>query len=383
MSNKKPAEKNSLQVLSSISGVSAEDWNRLAGDNPFVSHAFLHALEASGCVTRESGWEPRHLALYENNQLVGAMPLYLKFHSYGEYIFDWAWADAYQRSGLKYYPKLLCAVPFTPVTGPRLLAHTAAHRHALIRGALALAHEMNVSSFHCLLPPDEHALEMKQCELMGRDSIQFHWRNDSYENFDDFLASMSHDKRKKIKQERRKVAEAGVTFRWLRGAEISAQDWDFFTRCYDHTYHMHRSTPYLNREFFGRIGESMPQNVLLIVAEREGRAIGAALNIHNDHHLYGRYWGALEYVPSLHFEACYYQAIAFCIAEKIAVFEGGAQGEHKLARGLLPVKTSSAHWLAHPEFAKAIENYLARESGGIEKYIDELNDSSPFKTTEK
>jgi uncharacterized protein len=382
MSNQNQAEKNSVQVHSSIGDIPKQDWNRLAGDNPFVSHEFLHALETAGCVTRESGWDPRHLALYENNQLVGAMPLYLKFHSYGEYIFDWAWADAYQRSGLKYYPKLLCAVPFTPVTGPRLLAETAARRNSLLLGALALAHEMNVSSFHCLLPEEDQAIEMDHQGLMRRDSIQFHWRNGGYGHFDDFLASMSHDKRKKIKQERRKVAEAGVVFRWLRGADITSHDWNFFTRCYDHTYHMHRSTPYLNREFFGRIGDTMPQNILLIIAERAGKAIGAALNIHNEHHLYGRYWGALEYIPGLHFEACYYQAIAFCIAQKIAVFEGGAQGEHKLARGLLPVKTSSSHWLAHPEFSKAIENYLQRESGGIEKYIDELNDSSPFKAAD-
>ncbi len=368
-------------MIDSIDAIESADWNRLAGDNPFASYEFLAALEQSGCVSRESGWQPRHLVLYENEQLVGAMPLYLKFHSYGEYIFDWAWADAYERSGLKYYPKLLSAIPFTPVTGPRAMAATPEHRRALVQGALDLAREMNVSSFHCLLPADEHAKEMTQQGLMRRDSVQFHWCNNGYGCFDDFLAGMNHEKRKKIKQERRRISEAGVSFRWQRGAEITSEDWDFFTKCYQHTYRMHRSTPYLNREFFGKIGETMPQNILLIVAIKDGQPIGAALNIHNAHHLYGRYWGALEYVPGLHFEACYYQAIAFCIAEKIAVFEGGAQGEHKLARGLLPVKTASVHWLAHPEFSKAIENYLQRESGGVEKYIDELSDSSPFKAS--
>jgi uncharacterized protein len=318
--------------------------------------------------------------LYENEILFGAMPLYLKFHSYGEYVFDWAWADAYERSGLKYYPKLLSAIPFTPVTGPRLLAGTAEKRAILIQGALALAKEMNVSSLHCLLPSDEQATEMAQAGMMRRDSVQFHWRNQNYHDFEQFLEGMNHEKRKKIRQERKKIVTAGVSFHWLRGAEIQSADWDFFVRCYNHTYHTHRSTPYLNREFFGRIGDTMPKNILLIIAERDGAPIAAALNIHNAHHLYGRYWGAIEYVPGLHFEACYYQAIAFCIAQKIQVFEGGAQGEHKLARGLLPVKTASAHWLAQPEFAQAVENYLRRESGGVEKYIDELSDSSPFKT---
>ena len=380
MSNKTPTAAHSLQIVSSIADIDAAAWNQLAGDNPFTRHEFLLALEQTGCTTRESGWQPRHLALYENEQLVGAMPLYLKFHSYGEYVFDWAWADAYERSGQKYYPKLLSAIPFTPVTGPRLLANTAEQRAVLIQGALALAKEMQVSSLHCLLPTDEQADEMTQQGMMRRDSVQFHWRNENYADFEAFLAGLNHEKRKKIRQERKKIIAAGVTFRWLRGADIQSADWDFFTHCYDQTYHTHRSTPYLNREFFGRIGATMPDNILLIVAERDSVPIASALNIYNAHHLYGRYWGALEYVPGLHFEACYYQAIAFCIAEKIQIFEGGAQGEHKLARGLLPVKTASAHWLAQPEFAQAVENYLRRESGGVEKYIDELSDSSPFKT---
>ncbi|MGB8856616.1 MAG: GNAT family N-acetyltransferase [Burkholderiales bacterium] len=379
MSDKTNAPNHSLQIVSSISDIDAEAWNHLAGDNPFVAHQFLLALEQTGCTTRETGWQPRHLALYENEKLIGAMPLYLKFHSYGEYVFDWAWADAYERSGLKYYPKLLSAIPFTPVTGPRLLANTKEPRSMLVRGALALAQEMQVSSLHCLLPTDEQANEMAQLGMMRRDSVQFHWRNQNYSHFEQFLADMNQEKRKKIRQERKKISTAGVTFRWLRGDAIRSADWDFFTQCYNHTYRMHRSTPYLNREFFACIGTSMAPSILLIFAERNGVPIAAALNIHNAHHLYGRYWGALEYLPGLHFEACYYQAIEFCIEEKIQVFEGGAQGEHKLARGLLPVKTASTHWLAQPEFAKAVENYLHRESGGVEKYIDELGESSPFK----
>jgi len=377
-----------LRVLDDLSGVDAADWNRLALGHPLLSHEFFHALHQTGCASADSGWLPQFLTLWEREpharagartepRLKAAMPLYLKSHSYGEYVFDWAWADAYQRHGLDYYPKLLAAIPFSPVSGPRLLAAGDAERSALVRAALEVA--QNASSLHVLFPLPQEAALMQAAGMMLRSGVQFHWDNPGYASFDEFLAQMSHDKRKKIRQERRKVREAGVRFRRLRGGEIRERDWAFFVSCYQRTYRAHRSTPYLNLEFFQRLGQTMPRHVLLIMAEREGKPIASALNLYSQETLYGRYWGALQYVPCLHFEACYYQALEFCIEEKVRVFEGGAQGEHKLARGFLPVKTLSAHWLAHPEFSDAVERFLEREHQGIARYVDELNEHSPYK----
>ena len=378
------------RVLDDLSGIDATDWNRLAGGHPMLSHEFFHALHQTGCAAADSGWLPQFLTLWDEAapngasgsaapRLRAAMPLYLKSHSYGEYVFDWAWADAYQRHGLDYYPKLLAAIPFSPVSGPRLLAATDAERAALVRAALALAH--NASSLHVLFPQPQEAALLQTAGMMLRASVQFHWTNPGYGSFDEFLSRMSHDKRKKIKQERRKVRDAGVSFRRLRGGDVGESDWALFARCYQRTYRDHRSTPYLNLEFFQRLGQTMPQHLLLIVAELGGKPIASALNLYSHETLYGRYWGALQYLPCLHFETCYYQALEFCIDEKIKVFEGGAQGEHKLARGFLPVKTQSAHWLAHPEFSDAVARFLEREHQGIERYVDELEQHSPFKNT--
>ncbi len=375
-----------LKVYDSLARIPAPDWDALAGSNPTLRHAFLQSMIDAGCTTAKTGWLPQFLTLWRESddgdgreRLCGAVPLYVKGHSYGEYVFDWAWAEAYQRHGLDYYPKLLSAVPFTPCTGARLMARTAADRKVLIDGLLTLARDSDVSSLHVLFPEAaEHQL-LVEAGMMPRTSIQFHWRNDGYRSFDDFLATMSHDKRKKLKQERRKVAEAGITFRRLTGNEITPPDWDFFVKCYDHTYRAHFSTPYLNRQFFGLIGERMPENILLIIAEREGQPIASALNLWDATTLYGRYWGGLEFHSGLHFETCYYQALEFCIARGVHVFEGGAQGEHKLARGFLPVKCHSAHWLKEPRFARAVEDFLERETGGIEQYVNELGESSPFK----
>ena len=363
----------------SLAAIAPEEWNTLAGNDPFLRHEFLHALHETGCASADSGWKPQFLVLRESAAITGALPLYLKYHSYGEYVFDWAWADAYRRHGLTYYPKLLSAVPFTPVGGRRVLAPAAADRKLLLKAALELARETRVSSLHCLFPPAEEALEMEECGLMLRHGVQFHWQNRQYGDFDGFLATLNHTKRKKIKQERRRVRDAGIVFEWYRGSEITDALWVFFNRCYRETYRQHHSTPYLNLDFFRAIGRNMPANVALIVALREGRPIAASLNLHNGERLCGRYWGALEYHPALHFETCYYQVIEFCIANGIATFEGGAQGEHKVARGLLPVPTRSAHWLAHPQFAAAIEDFLARETRGVAVYLDELNERSPFK----
>ncbi|HEV7856049.1 MAG TPA: GNAT family N-acetyltransferase, partial [Herminiimonas sp.] len=305
--------------------------------------------------------------------------LYAKNHSYGEYVFDWAWADAYERNGMAYYPKLLSAIPFTPVTGSRLLAHDAEAMIALVAAITAVQKSNAFSSTHVLYPPPQQAEILHEAGFMLRTGVQFHWLNAGYQNFEQFLETLERKKRKNIRAERRKVQEAGMTFRQVEGRDATETDWLFFKRCYDHTYAAHRSTPYLNLDFFLRIGATMPQNILLIVAERDGRPIASSLVIHDNNTLFGRYWGALEHVDCLHFETAYYQPLEYCIAQKIASFEGGAQGEHKMARGFLPQKTWSAHWLAHPAFSDAIERFLERESGGIAAYMDELNEHNPFK----
>ncbi|MES2149964.1 MAG: GNAT family N-acetyltransferase [Pseudomonadota bacterium] len=370
-------------IATSLSEIGQAAWDGLLAcqdkPNPFLSFAFLDALHSSGSACAQSGWQPQFLLLYDAAQLAAAMPLYLKSHSYGEYVFDWAWADAYQRHGLDYYPKLLSAIPFTPVSGPRLLARDGAARSALVEALCAIQQASPVSSSHVLYPPEEQARQLAAAGFMLRSGVQFHWLNAGYRDFEHFLSTLEHKKRKNIRAERRKVAAAGVTLRRVRGSEASEADWCLFERCYRHTYAAHHSTPYLNLAFFLQIGRSMAQHILLVIAERGGAPIAASLVIHSADTLFGRYWGELEHVPCLHFEAAYYQPLEFCIEQGIAVFEGGAQGEHKMARGFLPTRTWSAHWLAHPGFADAVERFLERESGGIEEYIDELNDRNPFR----
>jgi predicted N-acyltransferase len=372
----------SLEVLDGLEGIDPAEWDALAGGNPTLAHAFLDSLHRTGCAAERSGWKPQFLACRDAGVLLGAVPLYVKSHSYGEYVFDWAWADAYERHGLAYYPKLLSAVPFTPATGPRLLCRDAATRRTLAEALVALARGSPVSSLHVLFPTDEEAAALREAGMLERRGVQFHWRNPGYGSFEDFLGELSHDKRKKIRQERKRVAAAGVTLRRLTGREASSADWDFFNRCYRRTYALHRSTPYLNRAFFAMIAERMPDQVLLVMAEREGRPVAAALDLFSPATLYGRYWGAMEHVPGLHFEACYYQAMEFCIERGIGLFEGGAQGEHKHARGFLPEATRSLHWLAHDAFARAVDEYLERERGGIGAYIDELSERTPFRRLE-
>ncbi|MGJ7583463.1 GNAT family N-acetyltransferase, partial [Variovorax sp. RHLX14] len=333
----------------------------------------------------ESGWMPQFVTLWQGEQLQAACPFYIKDHSYGEYVFDWAWANAYEQHGLAYYPKAVVAVPFTPVPGTRLLARDAESRTLLVQGLVALCKQEELSSLHLLFGTDADIAACTEAGLMLRNTVQFHWTNAQYPDFDAFLASLSHDKRKKIRQERRKVADAGVSFRWSRGADISKADWDFFYRCYERTYREHGNPPYLTRDFFRRMADTMPEAWLLFVAERNGKPMATsliALSTQPDAPLvaYGRYWGALERVDCLHFEACYYQPLAWCIEHGAQRFEGGAQGEHKMARALMPVKTTSAHWLAHPAFADAVERFLEREGAGIENYMDHLGERSPFKS---
>jgi predicted N-acyltransferase len=361
-----------------LSAIAPDEWNRLANGAPLLSHAYFSALHDTGCASEETGWQPRFLTAWDRSTLIGAMPLYAKSHSYGEYVFDWGWADAYRRHGRRYYPKLVVAVPFTPVPGGRLLAPLAATRRALLGHALReLAR--GYSSLHILFVDEAQAREGSAAGLLPRDGLQFHWRNRGYRDFADFLSAFNHDKRKKIRQERRRLAEGGVTFVRKVGAEISAADRAFFFDCYTRTYRAHHSTPYLSLDFFDRIGETLADHLLLVLGYCDGRRLCAALDVFDAGTLWGRYWGTREYVPGLHFETCYYQAIEFCIERGIESFEGGAQGVHKLARGLLPVATHSLHAIADRSFATAIADYCARERVDVAHSIDELEAGSPFR----
>lgn len=371
------------RIIDDLTTIGRDTWNALVGKsgqgNPFIRYEFLHALHATGCASLRSGWEPQYLTLWRADQLAGAAPLYRKHHSYGEYVFDWAWANAYQQHGIEYYPKWLTAVPFTPVPGARLIAADSAGRDQLARALLTLAKQSRLSSLHVLFAPPDEIERLATIGMLTRRTVQFHWLNRDYSSFDDYLLSLAQPKRKKIRAERRKVESAGVTFERKTGNEITEADWNLFARCYASTYAAHYSTPYLNRRFFLQIAQSMPETLLMVVARSSGQPIAAALGVFDNGRLYGRYWGATAYVPCLHFETSYYQMIEFAIERRLKVFEGGAQGEHKLARGFEPVTTYSSHWLAHPAFADAIERYLQRETGGIEAYIDELNERSPLK----
>lgn len=359
-----------------IDEIAPAAWDALAPAQPFLSHAFLAALERTGCVGEGTGWYPAHAALWHEGELRAVAPAYFKTHSWGEYVFDWAWAEAYQRHGLDYYPKWLCAIPFTPVAGPRLLARSDEDRAALLACMHDSAQDLGVSSLHILFP--DHPLP-DSVPMMERQGVQFHWHNAGYADFEDFLSRLAHDKRKKIRQERRKVAEAGVTLRIVEGAAISDADWALFHRCYANTYHLHGATPYLNADFFRMLGKTMPAACVLAIASRDGQDIATSLLMRDEHALYGRYWGALEYVPCLHFEACYYTPIDYAIRHRLQTFEGGAQGEHKLARGLDPHPTRSAHWIADARFREAIERFLLRESTGMAQYIDELAEHSAYR----
>jgi predicted N-acyltransferase len=366
-----------IRIVDSLGNVSPAEWDALAAGNPFASHAFLSALLETGCASARTGWEPEFLLLERDGALAGAMPLFRKWHSRGEYVFDWAWAELAQHRGLVYYPKLVCAVPFTPVTGPRLLARDEADRAKLLTAALERAREL--SSLHLLFPTPAEAALATSAGWVLRRSVQFHWHNQGYADFDDFLARLSAHRRKVIRQERRRVREAGVRLRRLGGAEIARPHWEFFERCYRRTYAARGMRSYLHLEFFLRIGETMAERLVLVLAERAGCPLAAALFLESDDALYGRYWGAVEDVPLLHFECCYYQGIERAIERRLARFEGGAQGEHKLFRGLAPVETLSAHWIADSRLARAVADFVARERAVLARYVNELAEHSPFR----
>ncbi|MCK0210023.1 GNAT family N-acetyltransferase [Starkeya koreensis] len=352
--------------------------------NPFVSHAFLSALEESGSVSAKTGWLPQHLVLEDpDGKLVGVCPAYLKSHSQGEYVFDHGWAEAYERAGGRYYPKLQVSVPFTPATGPRLLAAPGAEaeavRVALAGGLLALANLRNASSVHATFLTDEDAAALEAQDFLPRTDQQFHWHNRGYGDYDAFLADLSSRKRKQLRRERREALEAGITIHPLTGAELTEEVWDAFFAFYMETGSRKWGRPYLNRAFYRLIGERMADDILLVMAKRDGRWIAGAINFIGSDTLYGRHWGAIEHHPFLHFEVCYHQAIDFAIARGLSTVEAGAQGEHKLARGYMPVTTRSAHYIADPQLRAAVAHYLERERRYVAEAGEELSELGPFR----
>lgn len=393
------------RVLSHPRELCAQAWDALlAGQDapsPFMRHAYLSALHDSGCAQATTGWTLRLITLWQGDALQAACAMYLKTHSHGEYVFDWSWAQAYHQHGLAYYPKAVVAVPFTPVPGSRLLARDAPARLALVQALLHDCRGLDLSSLHLLFASEADLTACVQAGLMLRHTVQFHWHNRHasgrrWRDFDDFLASLTQDKRKKIRQERRKVSEAGISFQVRCGRDITSADWDLFYRCYERTYLEHGNAPYLNRDFFNRMALEMAPHWLMCIAHRGGRPVATSLIALNDRAVrtqgqfdskigesvaYGRYWGALERVDCLHFEACYYQPLQWCLAHGIDRFEGGAQGEHKMARALLPTRATSAHWLAHPAFANAVDRFLEREGQGVEDYLTHLALHSPLRQT--
>lgn len=377
-----------IGVVDDPTTIDALAWDSLlarqAQPTPFLRHAYLTALQVSGSAVPRTGWSPCFITLHAGGELAAAAALYRKTHSYGEYVFDWAWADAYRRHGLPYYPKLLGAAPFTPVPGTRVLARDDAARAALVGQIRRFARDEGLSSAHVLFIDETERAAFVQDGWMLRENVQFHWTRDRIDpvpDFGAFVARLQRTKRKNILQERRRVHEAGVAFSVHEGAAITDELWDFFHRCYVGTYAAHGSTPYLTRAFFAAMARTMPEHWLMFVAHRQGAPIAASLvAIDRDRRVaWGRYWGCTEPVPCLHFEACYYQPLAWCIAQGFERFEGGAQGEHKMARGLLPVVTRSAHWLRDERFAAAVGEFLAREGTGIEAYVDELRERNPFR----
>ena len=377
-----------IRLINSLDEVSAEEWNAVANPpsepyDPFLSWQFLQAMEESGATSPETGWAPHHIIIEQAGRgLCGAMPLYLKSHSQGEFVFDHSWADAYERAGGRYYPKLLSAVPFTPVTGRRRLVRpgpdAARISEALLGAAVKIAADNDISSLHINFLTGEEALHLNTAGLLIRTDQQFHWKNDGYESFDDFLNALSSAKRKNLRKERRRAQE-GLAFRHITGSDITEDHWDIFYEFYMDTGARKWGSPYLNRETFSLLGERLADDILLIFAEENGEPIAGALNMIGGDRLLGRYWGTVSARPMLHFETCYYQAIDFAIARGLKTVEAGAQGGHKLARGYVPETTYSAHWIAHEGLADAVGEYLGRERQMVEREADFLRERTPFK----
>jgi predicted N-acyltransferase len=372
------------RFLDSIAQIDAQNWNSLAGSaQPFLRHEFLLALEESGCTATRTGWTPQHLIIEgANGSALAAMPLFRKAHSRGEFVFDFSWANAYAQHGLKYYPKLLTAVPFTPVCGPRLLLSpdidAAAMAKSMVRAVIDYARSEQLSSWHVLFPTEETAASLDSAGLVLRRDCQFHWHNQGYESFEAFLATFTAEKRKKVKRERRRVAEAGIEFDTLSGAQLDSALWGTLYRFYADTFHRHGHEPYLNLNFFKRIGAVMPDQLMLKVARVGREPIAVAIFFVGENALFGRYWGAGGNYHSLHFETCYYQGIEYCIDNKLQRFEPGTQGEHKVPRGFVPALTSSAHFIADQRFAAAIRDFARREARGVDHYAAAVQSHVPY-----
>lgn len=390
------SDEYSIRVEQSFKDIAPESWNKLSGTskltrtddyNPFISHAFLSSMEESGSATAKTGWRGHHLLLEDGEgQLKGAIPAYLKSHSQGEYVFDHGWADALERAGGNYYPKLQCSVPFTPATGPRLLTtgiDDAAFRQVLASGLRQVTEAIEVSSAHVTFAPDDDMDALVQEGFLPRTDQQFHFINNGFRNHADFLDALSSRKRKGLKKERRAALENGIQIDWLTGSDLTEDIWDQFYAFYRDTGSRKWGRPYLTREFYSLIGQRMPEDILLVMAKREGRYIAGAINFIGGQALYGRHWGCIEDHPFLHFEVCYHQAIDFALARGLARVEAGAQGEHKLARGYTPVTTRSAHFITHPGLRRAIADYLERERNEVEEIGDYLDEHSPFRKGER
>lgn len=378
-----------IVVHESLAEIDCVQWNALISDNnPFVSHEFLIGLEVCHCVSADNGWQGSHIVIYndtDRSEILAAMPCYIKTHSYGEYIFDWSWADAHHRHGLEYYPKLSNAVPFTPATGERLLI-APKHREkqaqlesALVKAAIELTHSKQLSSFHSLFLKQDQAQRLEKHGGLLRHSTQFHWRNKNFKTFDDFLALMSSKKRKNIKRERRRVHESGIQYRWVSGADLDKKAVDQMHQFYANTIQQYGAQSYLNKDFFTYLAENIDQKTLFLFADAGEQTIAGGLYFISNDTLYGRYWGALDNYHSLHFETCYYQAIEWCINHGYQKFEAGAQGEHKLSRGLEPNTTYSVHWIAHSGFRQAIDDFVESEQTHIQHYQNAMQNHSPFK----
>ena len=372
-----------VQIHTCIEEISAQKWNALVRDQqPFLRHEFLQAMEGNGCVGATYGWLPRHLAIYDGSALVAAMPLYEKHNSYGEFVFDHAWASAYQRAGLAYYPKLVSAVPYTPATGQRLLCAVQRQQELfplLLDAVLQLTRRIGASGFHCLFPADPEQRYMEQRGLLSRHDCQFHWHNHGYACFDEFLQRLTAKKRKNIRQERRRVAESGVSLRRLDGYTASDADWQAFARFYNRTFEQKWGVATFNLDFFRQVARQLPDRVVLVLADLDGACVAGSLMYRSDTTLYGRHWGCSEQVDCLHFEACYYQGIEYCIEQGLHRFEPGAQGEHKIARGFLPTLTRSSHWLVDASFRQPIRAYVEHEQAAIADYIEQLRGATPFR----
>jgi len=376
-----------IKAYARISEIGREAWDACANPSsgaqpfdPFLSYAFLHALEESESSVPATGWAPYHLSLEDDDsRVLGVVPLYLKSHSQGEYVFDYSWADAFERAGGRYYPKLQCSVPFTPATGRRLLTADKQYEEYLAAGIMEVAEKMEVSSIHVTFAEIDQWQQLGKMGFLQRTDKQFHWHNNNYQSFDDFLSQLSSKKCKNIRKERREALRNGIEIELLNGTEITEEHWDAFYRFYVDTGSRKWGSPYLTRQFFSLIGDSMPENILLIMCKRDGRYIAGAINFIGSECLFGRNWGCTEDHPFLHFEVCYYQAIEYAIDHGLLRVEAGAQGPHKLARGYLPSLTHSAHWIVNPSLRDAIDNYLQQENQYVQEEIDYIGEHSPFK----